>query len=315
MGDRKELNKYIPPDFDPKHLSKVRIKKQSKVQIRFMLPCGVQCSTCGEFMGAGKKFNAKKEQAGSYLNIKRFRFFWKCNVCSTELVMSTDPKNQDYKLERGGTRLFELHKAKDKEKEDSAAEALRKEETDDAMTAMEAKAEASRREMDSLAALETMLNNGERHRGLGPEQILQRMKQQDATNVQDTSIKEVQLLQAQEDEDMAAAQQAFRDQNVRRIPDVAPNDWSTSSSSSSSSSSYTSSTSAGSTSSSSTSSSGGILQKRPRETTGKKVPPPPVILKRRKKNDTSTTSVVAPPPPPSSALGVTMYKSSSDEED
>ena len=262
-------------------------------------------------MGAGKKFNAKKEQAGSYLNIKRFRFFWKCNVCSTELVMSTDPKNQDYKLERGGTRLFELHKAKDKEKEDSAAEALRKEETDDAMTAMEAKAEASRREMDSLAALETMLNNGERHRGLGPEQILQRMKQQDATNVQDTSIKEVQLLQAQEDEDMAAAQQAFRDQNVRRIPDVAPNDWSTSSSSSS----YTSSTSAGSTASSSTSSSGGILQKRPRETTGKKVPPPPVILKRRKKNDTSTISVVAPPPPPSSALGVTMYKSSSDEED
>ena len=40
-----------------------------------------------------------------------------------------------------------------------------------------------------------------------------------------------------------------------------------------------------------------------------------LILKRRKKNDTSTTSVVAPPPPPSSALGVTMYKSSSDEED
>jgi hypothetical protein len=291
MGDRKEINKYIPPDFDPKHLVNVRIKKQSKVLIRFMLPFGVQCSTCGEFMGSGKKFNAKKEQAGSYLNIKRFRFYWKCNVCSTELVMSTDPKNQDYKLESGGTRIFDINRAIDKEVAEQDEEDQRKEEGNDAMTAMEAKAEASRREMDSLAALETLQASGERNRGIGPDQIMKRLKESDASVSNVVNEQVLKTLKEQEEEDMATAQEAFRNQSVRRLPD--PQSLSSTSSSSSSSSVLLNKRPRDSSSSSSSSSAGGVSA-------------PKVVFKRRKKIEPATL--------PSSSLGLTMYKSSSDDE-
>ena len=288
MGDRKELNKYIPPDFDPKHLSKVRIKKQAKFLIRFMLPCGVQCSTCGEFMGAGKKFNAKKEQSGMYLNIKRFRFYWKCNVCSTQLVMSTDPKNQDYILERGGTRIFDINRAKDQEKTAQDAEDQRIEETNDAMTAMEAKAEASRREMDSLAALETLQANGERHRGRGPDQIMQHLREKG----EDVAPEVSSTLQAQEEADTLAAQEAFAQQKVKRIPDVPAV--------------------AGAAAAAAVSGVAGAQKKRTRESlTGAAAAPPLVLLKRRKKDPPVAAAVTLP----SSVLGVTMYKSSSDDDE
>lgn len=291
MGDRKELNKYIPPDFDPKHLSKVRIKKKSKEDIRFMLPCGIQCSTCGEFMGAGKKFNAKKENAGEYLKIKRFRFYWKCNVCSTGLVMITDPQNSDYKIERGGTRIFDIYRTKTQEKDAQAAADKEIEEGNDAMSAMEAKAEASRREMDSIAALETLQEQGERNRNVGPDQIMQALRNQDAQVENDVS----KTMQDQDEADAAAAQLAFAAQKVRRIPDV-----SFSSSSSSSSTNSTKSISTFSTSS--------ISSKRRRDaekttTTSSSIP---VILKRRKKIDSN---------PPAAAFSmIANYKSSSDEE-
>jgi hypothetical protein len=77
MGERKVLNKYIPPDFDPsliprfkrdKHkLVEVRMAPQAvgrsntAAQVRMMIPFNMRCNTCGEFMYRGKKFNSKKE--------------------------------------------------------------------------------------------------------------------------------------------------------------------------------------------------------------------------------------------------------------
>ena len=140
MGERKVLNKYIPPDFDPAKLRRIRVKKKSKEVIRTMLAFGIQCTTCGEFMGAGKKFNAKKEEAGSYLSIKRYRFYIKCSVCSTLITYKTDPKNGDYEIEQGATRIFELRKEQDRERDEAEAAAQELEEGGDAMAAVEAKA-------------------------------------------------------------------------------------------------------------------------------------------------------------------------------
>ena len=59
------LNKYFPPDFDPSKIPKADRKTKErlkeKFQVRMMLPMSVRCTTCGEYMYKGKKFNARKE--------------------------------------------------------------------------------------------------------------------------------------------------------------------------------------------------------------------------------------------------------------
>lgn len=65
MGERKVLNKYFPPDFDPSKLPKGKRPDHNSMKVRMMLPMSVRCNTCGNFMYKGTKFNCKK-QVGSY---------------------------------------------------------------------------------------------------------------------------------------------------------------------------------------------------------------------------------------------------------
>ena len=97
MGERKVLNKYFPPDFDP---SKIPRTKKADINpnfvVRMMLPMTVRCNTCGEYMYKGKKFNSRKENVdgadGEYLGIQIFRFYFKCSSCSAEFTIKTDPQ-------------------------------------------------------------------------------------------------------------------------------------------------------------------------------------------------------------------------------
>jgi hypothetical protein len=72
MSERKVLNKYIPPNFDPKNLSTVKRGPGIHKKVRLMAPFSMQCKTCGEFIYKGKKFNARKEFAHGedYLGIQ-----------------------------------------------------------------------------------------------------------------------------------------------------------------------------------------------------------------------------------------------------
>ncbi len=77
-----------------------------------MLPFSFQCLTCGNFFKAGTKINMKKEtvQGENYFGIEIFRFYMKCVICYSEMTMKTDPKNHDYVMEHGGSRLYEAYK-------------------------------------------------------------------------------------------------------------------------------------------------------------------------------------------------------------
>ncbi|KAG5360471.1 Pre-mRNA-splicing factor cwf16 [Yarrowia sp. B02] len=113
MSDRKGINKYYPPDFDPSKLQR-RAKKVSDSKsatmptVRLMVPFSMRCTSCGEYIYKSKKFNARKQVTNEvYLDVKIIRFFIRCPRCSGEIRFKTDPKNSDYQTEYGAERNYE----------------------------------------------------------------------------------------------------------------------------------------------------------------------------------------------------------------
>lgn len=77
-----------------------------------MLPFSIKCDTCGNYFKAGTKINMRKETClnEDYLGISVFRLYMKCIICYSEMSMKTDPKNHDYTMEHGATRMYEAWK-------------------------------------------------------------------------------------------------------------------------------------------------------------------------------------------------------------
>lgn len=117
MSERKVLQKYYPPDFDPASIKRVRGAKNAgpRVQtVRLMAPFNMRCTKCGEYIYKGRKFNARKETPDEkYLGIQIFRFYIRCTRCSAEITFKTDPKTTDYKAESGAKRTVEPWRARD----------------------------------------------------------------------------------------------------------------------------------------------------------------------------------------------------------
>ena len=162
MSERKVLAKYYPPDFDPRQLQRVRGPKQvgPKVQtVRLMSPFSMKCTSCGEYIYKGRKFNARKETPDEkYLGIQIFRFYIRCTRCSAEITFKTDPKTQDYVCERGAKRNTEPWRAGPQETDEERLDRLEREEEEEesknAMAELEAKTVDAKREMAVADALD-----------------------------------------------------------------------------------------------------------------------------------------------------------------
>ena len=88
MGERKVLNKYYPPDFDPAAVPRLKITKDRQYKVRLMAPFHMRCVNCGNFIYKGTKFNAVKETAKGedYLGLMIFRFYIRCPRCCGEIT-------------------------------------------------------------------------------------------------------------------------------------------------------------------------------------------------------------------------------------
>ncbi|KAK5582591.1 hypothetical protein RB653_004176 [Dictyostelium firmibasis] len=173
MGERKVISKYYPPDFDPSKVAKIKVKRPTFTKVTTMLPMSIRCNTCGEYIGRGTKFNAKKEtvQGEDYLGIKIYRFFLRCKKCAAELTIKTDPKNSEYVCESGATRNYEPWKETDEEKANRMTK--EQEEEQDAMIALENRTLESKREMEMLDALEEIKALNSRASEIDTEQLLE----------------------------------------------------------------------------------------------------------------------------------------------
>uniref|UniRef100_A0A1I8P209 Splicing factor YJU2 n=1 Tax=Stomoxys calcitrans TaxID=35570 RepID=A0A1I8P209_STOCA len=157
MSERKVLNKYYPPDFDPSKIPRMKLSKNRQYTVRLMAPFNMRCKTCGEYIYKGKKFNARKEDVEheTYLGIRIYRFYIKCTRCLQEISFKTDPKNTDYEIEAGATRNFMALKMAE-EQARREEEELREEEASNPMKMLENRTQQSRNEIEMLESLEEL---------------------------------------------------------------------------------------------------------------------------------------------------------------
>ncbi|KAF9809978.1 hypothetical protein SFRURICE_000288 [Spodoptera frugiperda] len=173
MSERKVLNKYYPPDFDPSKIPRMKLAKNRQYTVRLMAPFNMRCATCGEYIYKGKKFNARKEDVENedYLGIRIYRFYIKCTRCLQEISFKTDPKNTDYEIEAGATRNFmALKLAEEQAKREE--EEQKEEEANNPMKLLEYRTEQSKQEIETLEGLEELKELNRRQHAVDFEGML-----------------------------------------------------------------------------------------------------------------------------------------------
>ncbi|KAL4938979.1 hypothetical protein BDV06DRAFT_199828 [Aspergillus oleicola] len=235
MSERKVLTKYYPPDFDPSAITRtpkhLRSTGPKVITVRLMAPFSMKCTSCGEYIYRGRKFNARKETTEEkYFSIPIYRFYIRCTRCSGEITFLTDPKNMDYRAEKGAKRNFEPWRDSTQdnsgETEQDVLDRLEKEEGENAeaeerdkMAELEEKMMDSKREMaiaDALDEIRTRNARIERGEKLGEEVALAKVQEQ---------VDEDALRAQREDEE--AARKAFTTESGEKVKRLVEDDLST----------------------------------------------------------------------------------------
>jgi hypothetical protein len=211
MAERKVLNKYYPPDFDPTKLRRFEKKTVRRMcNVRMMLPMSVRCYTCQNYMYIGTKFNMKVETVKDedYLGIKVYRFYFKCTQCYAEITFKTDPKNHDYVSEWGAKRNHETWKDM-LMAEEEFKEIKQSEMKDDAMKSLEHRTYDSKREMDILDALDQVKSLNRRQAQINYDDLIEKA----------VRGKDKEDLKLQEEIAEKDAKEKFQKMRQRRIED------------------------------------------------------------------------------------------------
>lgn len=225
MSERKVLNKYIPPDFDPSQLKRVKNKDKGGpklLTVRLMTPFSMRCNSCGEYIYKGKKFNARKEDTlEKYYSVKIYRFHIKCTRCSASITFRTDPKNADYAAESGAQRNFEPWRTEPAKEDDDETELDKLEEEEDAMEALEMKTIDAKKEMEIADALDEIRTRNAMNSRVGVDKLLERLESDRARELEEARTKaEAGPATMEEDREMAKAVFAGdKGEIVRRLRD------------------------------------------------------------------------------------------------
>ncbi|XP_060072311.1 coiled-coil domain-containing protein 130 homolog [Ylistrum balloti] len=149
MAERKSVNKYYPPDWDPskgsvnKHFGqhplrdRARKLKQGILVIRFELPYNIWCGGCNKPVAMGVRYNAEKSKVGNYYTTPIYKFRMKCHLCDNHFEIQTDPKNHDYVILNGARRKEQRWDPKDNEQIVPEDKATQKKLATDAMYKLE----------------------------------------------------------------------------------------------------------------------------------------------------------------------------------
>ena len=134
MSERKAINKYYPPDYNPleaeklsrKMAKKLKTMNKSHASIRLMTPFSMRCLECNEYIPKSRKFNGKKELLKEkYLDsIKIYRLTISCPSCANSIAFRKDPGNSDYVMEVGGVRNYVPQKPNDDLNAKTAVESI-----------------------------------------------------------------------------------------------------------------------------------------------------------------------------------------------
>ncbi|XP_006868994.1 PREDICTED: coiled-coil domain-containing protein 94 [Chrysochloris asiatica] len=207
MSERKVLNKYYPPDFDPSKIPKLKLPKDRQYVVRLMAPFNMRCKTCGEYIYKGKKFNARKEtvQNELYLGLPIFRFYIKCTRCLAEITFKTDPENTDYTMEHGATRNFQAEKLLEEE-EKRVQKEREDEELNNPMKVLENRTKDSKLEMEVLENLQELKELNQRQAHVDFEAMLRQHR-----------LSEEERQQQEQDEDQREAAALVEEARKQRL--------------------------------------------------------------------------------------------------
>ncbi|KAH3665540.1 hypothetical protein OGAPHI_003726 [Ogataea philodendri] len=182
MSERKAINKYYPPDYDPLNAERVpKVRKSGSAgwpTVRLMIPFSMKCLKCGEYIAKSKKFNAKKENSKEdYLGIRIFHFHFRCPQCYDDLVFRTDPKNGDFECVSGCKRNYErkegkiaadetldemLKRLEEEERKELLAKEGKKENEESAMEQLERRLLEQQKEQELVEEIEELQERGRR---------------------------------------------------------------------------------------------------------------------------------------------------------
>lgn len=178
MSERKVLNKYYPPDYDPSKIPRVK-RKSKQNDVRIMAPFNMKCNTCGDYIANATKFNAKKEtvEDETYNNLLIFRFYIKCPRCMGTIVFRTNPKNQGYEVEHGATENFMALKMAERQAQEEA-EAEEEEEKINPMKHLENRTRASKQQMEASEQIQCLRSIKYRFHSVDLDAVIESKRQE-----------------------------------------------------------------------------------------------------------------------------------------